>query len=138
MLQRFTGRPATRPAKIRATRLTPTRLAATPFAALAMAAAMLAFAANVGATESQPAKPQPQAERPSGAAQPAPGELAREGLAKMLQALDVLVQSVPQYHMPEITENGDIILRRKQPQPMPAPPPQRRSPPAEKGPGTPI
>jgi len=51
----------------------------------------------------------------------APGELAREGVTKILQALEKLLQSVPQYQMPEIDENGDIILRRKRPEP-PAPP----------------
>jgi hypothetical protein len=44
-----------------------------------------------------------------------PSELAREGMAKMLQALNKLVESVPQFEMPEMNENGDIILRRKHP-----------------------
>jgi hypothetical protein len=43
-------------------------------------------------------------------------ELAREGLAKMLQALNKLIESVPQFEMPEMTENGDIIIRRRQPE----------------------
>jgi hypothetical protein len=51
-----------------------------------------------------------------------PSELAREGMAKMLQALNRLVESVPQFEMPEMNENGDIILRRKHP-PLPAPVP---------------
>jgi hypothetical protein len=46
-----------------------------------------------------------------------PSELALEGMAKMMQALDKLIQAVPQYEMPTITENGDIILRRKNPSP---------------------
>jgi hypothetical protein len=51
----------------------------------------------------------------------APGDLAREGMAKMLQALNKLVESIPQYQLPEITENGDIIIRRKTPgAPVPA------------------
>lgn len=62
-------------------------------------------------------------------ASPAPGELAREGLAKMLQALDKLIQSIPQYEMPSVDENGDIILRRKRPEapvtPAPAPAPNQ-------------
>lgn len=67
-------------------------------------------------------------------ASPAPGELAREGLAKMLQALDKLIESMPQYQMPEITENGDIILRRKRPEAAPpAPVPSKPNPPDKRG-----
>lgn len=44
-----------------------------------------------------------------------PSELAREGLTKMMQVLDKLIESVPRYEMPAITENGDIILKRKNP-----------------------
>ena len=62
-------------------------------------------------------EPEPAPATPS-----APGELAREGMAKMLQALEKLIESVPQYQMPEINENGDIILRRKRPEAPAAPP----------------
>ena len=63
-------------------------------------------------------KPEPAPANPS-----APAELAREGLAKIFQALEKLIESVPQYQMPEIDENGDIILRRKRPDtPMPPAP----------------
>lgn len=61
-------------------------------------------------------EPKPAPANPS-----APAELAREGVAKILQALEKLIESVPQYQMPEIDENGDIILRRKRPE-TPAPP----------------
>lgn len=67
-------------------------------------------------------------ERPAPDASPPPGELAREGLAKLLQALDKLIESVPQYEMPEINENGDIILRRKRPEAAPQPQPQPNKP----------
>lgn len=53
----------------------------------------------------------------------APSDLAREGMAKLLQALDTLIQSIPQFEMPAITENGDIILRRKRPHGCPHPDP---------------
>ena len=43
----------------------------------------------------------------------APGELAREGVARLLQALEVFIEMIPQYEMPELNENGDIIIRRK-------------------------
>ena len=42
-----------------------------------------------------------------------PSELAREGIERLMQALEALIQSIPQYEMPEINENGDIIIRRK-------------------------
>ena len=45
--------------------------------------------------------------------EPAPGELAREGVARLLQALEVFIEMIPQYEMPELNENGDIIIRRK-------------------------
>jgi hypothetical protein len=44
-----------------------------------------------------------------------PSEIAREGLEKMLRALRLLVESIPQYELPEVLENGDIIIRRKRP-----------------------
>jgi hypothetical protein len=42
-----------------------------------------------------------------------PEELAVEGIAKLMDALGVFIQSIPQYEMPEMNENGDIIIRRK-------------------------
>ena len=58
-----------------------------------------------------------RAERPANpeSAQ-APSEIAREGLEKMLRALNKLIEAVPQFEMPEMNENGDIILRRKRPE----------------------
>lgn len=41
--------------------------------------------------------------------------LAGEGIAKMLQALDLLLKTVPQYAAPEVQPNGDIIIRRLHP-----------------------
>ena len=49
--------------------------------------------------------------------------LAREALEKMLLSVDTLVRSLPRYEMPEMAENGDIIIRRKPPEP-----PRRRDP----------
>lgn len=40
-------------------------------------------------------------------------EFARQGLDRLMQALDLLMQSIPQYEMPVINENGDIIIRRR-------------------------
>ncbi len=42
-------------------------------------------------------------------------ELARLGLEQMLKAFEKLLASIPQYAMPEILENGDIIIRRIHP-----------------------
>jgi len=41
--------------------------------------------------------------------------LATEGAAKILQALDLLLKTVPQYGPPEMQPNGDIIIRRRHP-----------------------
>lgn len=48
-----------------------------------------------------------------------PGELAREGIEQMMRALRLLVDSIPQYELPEMLDNGDIIIRRRDPQPTP-------------------
>lgn len=45
--------------------------------------------------------------------------LAGEGLAKILQALDLLMKTIPQYAAPEVLPNGDIIIRRLQPEDQP-------------------
>lgn len=42
-----------------------------------------------------------------------PGELARDGIERLMQALEAFIDMIPQYEMPEINENGDIIIRRK-------------------------
>jgi hypothetical protein len=42
-----------------------------------------------------------------------PGELARDGIQRLMQALEAFIDMIPQYEMPEINENGDIIIRRK-------------------------
>ena len=44
-----------------------------------------------------------------------PSELAREGMERMLRAIELMIEMVPQYEMPEVNENGDIIIRRKNP-----------------------
>jgi hypothetical protein len=50
-------------------------------------------------------------------------ELARRAAEKMIEALQGLLMSIPQYENPEVLQNGDIIIRRKKP---PAPPPPAR------------
>ena len=41
--------------------------------------------------------------------------LAGEAMSKLLRALDLMMDSVPQYAAPEVLPNGDIILRRLNP-----------------------
>ncbi len=48
-------------------------------------------------------------------------ELSREALEKLLQALELLMLTIPRYAPPEILENGDIIIRRL---PLPGPGPK--------------
>jgi hypothetical protein len=45
-----------------------------------------------------------------------PMELAEEGVQKLIFALELMLQAIPQYAMPEILENGDIIIRRVDPE----------------------
>jgi len=39
----------------------------------------------------------------------------REGLEDVLRALKLILHAVPQYQMPKVLENGDIIIRRQHP-----------------------
>jgi hypothetical protein len=74
-------------------------------------ALMLAFALPQPALAEEPSLPE-EAER-----------LMGEGIASLMQALELLLKTVPQYAAPEMLPNGDIIIRRLQPQDeAPAPP----------------
>jgi hypothetical protein len=42
-------------------------------------------------------------------------ELARQGLEKLMPALELMINHIPQYETPTINENGDIIIKRKNP-----------------------
>ena len=44
-----------------------------------------------------------------------PKELAREGMERMLRAIELMIEMIPQYDMPEVNEDGDIIIRRRNP-----------------------
>ena len=48
--------------------------------------------------------------------------LLREGADKLLRAIERMIETMPVYELPEITPEGDIILRRR---PAPEPPPRR-------------
>ncbi len=56
-------------------------------------------------------------------------ELAREGMRALLGALEAILATIPQYEMPEVMDNGDIIIRRSNPRP-----PANRDAPRRKGP----
>ncbi|MGE4219192.1 MAG: hypothetical protein AB7G39_07065 [Alphaproteobacteria bacterium] len=59
-----------------------------------------------------------------------PRSLAGEGFNKLMQALRLLLDQIPQYEKPEVTERGDIIIRRKREEPAPKSPTE-----SETGPG---
>ena len=42
---------------------------------------------------------------------------AEKTLQRLLSLLEVIVGSIPQYELPEVLENGDVIIRRVQPEP---------------------
>src|SRR3546814_19802417 len=50
---------------------------------------------------------------PAAAPENSPSDLAREGLASMLRALRLLVESIPQDELPEVLDNVALIIRRK-------------------------
>lgn len=80
-------------------------------------AAILAASLAILSWASEAPWPEARAEEHSPGAGPtepdSPSDLAREGVQKLLQALEQLIEEIPEYEMPEITEDGDIIIRRK-------------------------
>jgi hypothetical protein len=44
-----------------------------------------------------------------------PGQIARQGVDSLLRAFDQFVNALPQYALPELNAQGDIIIRRKNP-----------------------
>ncbi len=41
------------------------------------------------------------------------GEMAKEAIEQLMRALELMIESIPQYELPEVNEDGDIIIRRK-------------------------
>ncbi|MEX2617208.1 MAG: hypothetical protein WD767_14020 [Alphaproteobacteria bacterium] len=70
------------------------------FAAVMLAAVLLAGSPALAADESP--KKDPQA-------------LVSEGMQNLMQAMEMLLLSIPQFEAPFMNENGDIIIRRKNP-----------------------
>jgi len=48
--------------------------------------------------------------------------LLDEAAEKALRALELMIESLPQYEMPEVNEDGDIIIRRVRPKSTPPDP----------------
>ncbi len=48
-------------------------------------------------------------------------QMALEAMEQLMRALELFIQSIPQYETPEITDDGDIIIRRKRRQEQKAP-----------------
>lgn len=48
-------------------------------------------------------------------------EALRETAERVVTALRLLLMAIPQYEAPEILGNGDILIRRRRPEPVPAP-----------------
>ena len=44
-----------------------------------------------------------------------PEEMIEDGMKMILNALQLILKSIPQYEAPEVLENGDIIIRRVRP-----------------------
>ncbi|MBP2311184.1 hypothetical protein [Azospirillum soli] len=66
-----------------------------------------------------------------------PGEQARQGLDLLMKALEGWVRQVPLFAPPEVTPEGDIIIRRLDRNRPPPPPPETApgTPPAPGAPG---
>jgi hypothetical protein len=56
-----------------------------------------------------------QAQAPTPPQEDRPGALARDAIEKMMRALSLAIENLPQYAPPEFNENGDIIIRRLNP-----------------------
>ena len=52
---------------------------------------------------------------PALAEEDTPGDLAVEGINRLMQALELFIDAVPLYGAPEILENGDILIPRLNP-----------------------
>jgi hypothetical protein len=76
-----------------------------------------------------------QSTEPPAGQEPSGTQLTLEGLGKLMLGLQRMVEELPRYNLPEINENGDIILRRIDPHDQPVQPMPPMSPPAEPGKG---
>lgn len=59
-----------------------------------------------------------------------PQELAREGAERLMRALEGILSVIPQYGLPEVKDNGDIVIPRlNPPQGQPEDAPKEQDPP---------
>jgi hypothetical protein len=93
--------------------------------AIALMAAVLAAAAPAGA-QSSPEDDMMEKQKRA-------GELAREATEMLMRAIELMIQAIPQYGMPEIDEDGNIIIPRL---PRKTPAPEEEDSPPGKDPGT--
>ena len=70
--------------------------------------ATLAILIAAGPTQAQ--KPTPQDDMQEHAE-----KALKEGVQTILRALETMFKAIPQYEVPEVLDNGDIIIRRKKP-----------------------
>lgn len=78
--------------------------------AWAICAAWFVAPSARAATEEAPAPPAGFTRQMQEAA-----ELMRQGLDRALDSVETLLRSVPQYELPRMDDNGDIVIRRKRP-----------------------
>jgi hypothetical protein len=76
-----------------------------------------------------------QSTQPPAGQEPSGTQLTLEGLGKLMLGLQRMVEELPRYDLPEINENGDIIVRRIDPDDQPAQPMPPLSPPTAPGNG---
>jgi hypothetical protein len=90
-------------------------------------ALLLAHAPAAGAAEWPPSFPDQQTQEQWKRAQ----ELARKGVEELLQSLELFRDGVPEYGLPYVDPDGDIVIPRKwrrtphRGTPVPAPRPER-------------
>lgn len=66
-----------------------------------------------------------QTESPAGRA---PGEVIEETTRRVLEIFQNLMGAIPQYEAPVVLDNGDILIKRKRPEPESVPPPGGEAP----------
>ncbi|MFN4284025.1 MAG: hypothetical protein ACK4NA_15425 [Alphaproteobacteria bacterium] len=71
---------------------------------------LAAVAASVSPARADTHSVAPTAEEPR-----RPGQIARERVDEALRSLEKFVADLPRYGLPQIAENGDIVIPRKNP-----------------------
>jgi hypothetical protein len=82
-----------------------------------LAALLLVAALPAGAAEPPPPDDLPRAAEKLREELERAAAAMQESMGRVLLSLEEVARRLPRYEAPEITENGDIIIRRKPPQP---------------------